>query len=161
MLLCAMAPAREPAKSRSWIRSISWSVPMNRLICRSQNRQTLRPRDLSQPSLPFQLVFVQTQLSVPSPAHRPWTWWLTRVQSSARWCHCLSTVTWGHLPGSSEWSRRWCTCCYCARRGPAREGQAGLVPVPITTLQRFSVIQGQNGAFLFTQRFAKALIPSR
>lgn len=37
----------------------------------------------------------------------------------------------------------------------------GLVPVPITTVQRFSVIQGQKGAFLFTQRFAKALIPSR
>lgn len=37
----------------------------------------------------------------------------------------------------------------------------GLVPVPITTVQRFSVIQGQKGTFLFTQRFAKVLIPSR
>lgn len=39
------------------------------------------------------------------------------------------------------------------------ESKLGLVPVLITTVLRFSIIQGQKGAFLFTQRFAKALIP--
>lgn len=159
MLLWAMAPAREPARSRSWILSISWSVPMNRLICKSQNRQTLRLHDLPQPPFSFQLVLLQSPLSVPSPAHRPWTWWLTRVQSSAHWCHSLATVTLGHPPGSSEWTRQWCTCCYCERHEPGGERQAWISSSPNYDSATFFSNPGTKGRFFIYPEICQGFNP--
>lgn len=158
MLLCAMAPAREPARSRSWILSISWSVPMNRLICGSQNRQTLRLRDF-----PFLFSLSCCSHSCLCPhlliGHELDGWLGCNLQhvdaiSSPQW-------PWATLPDHLREAADDAHVVTARGVNLGDRDKPGLVPVPITTVQRFSVIQGQKGAFLFTQRFAKALIPSR
>lgn len=121
--------------------------------------ETMRLHDLSQTSLSFQLVPVQSQLSVASPARRPWTWWLTRVQSWARWCRSPSTVTLGHPHGSSEWSRRWCTCCCCGRREPGGEGQAWISSSPHYDSATFFCNPGTKGRFFIYPEICQGFNP--
>lgn len=114
MLLWAIAPASEPATSLSAMPSVSWLLPINRLIwqmghiffCYATIKKNVRE------------MFGSTEASCCIPARKPWTLWRTRVQFWWHLCRCLATVT-SHRPlGSSARSPLRCACCCFWRHEP-------------------------------------------